>query len=233
MELNVYGRNVKVPDRFREYAEEKVEKFEKLNERVDVIDIKVSKVGNGPQAMTVEITVQGKGPVLRAEAQGSDKFAVFEDAYSKLLERLRRARDRRKIHRGHHRPVSVSEATGSIPVIDGSSGGEVPIEEIVLEKNSDNGEGDAFDAEYPLTDDVPPVEIRRKTFPTEKITVDQAVDRMELVGHDFYLFVDAELDQPAAVYRRKGWTYGVIVLGDDAPPEGLNETRLYKSVPEG
>ena len=89
MELNVYGRNVKVPDRFREYAEEKVEKFEKLNERVDVIDIKVSKVGNGPQAMTVEITVQGKGPVLRAEAQGSDKFAVFEDAYSKLLERLR------------------------------------------------------------------------------------------------------------------------------------------------
>ncbi|WP_030014772.1 MULTISPECIES: ribosome hibernation-promoting factor, HPF/YfiA family [Micrococcales] len=227
MELNVYGRNVKVPDRFREYAEEKVEKFEKLNERVDEIDVKVSKVGNGPQSMTVEITVKGKGPVLRAEAQGTDKFAVFDDAFTKLLERLRRARDRRKIHRGNHRPVSVSEATGSIPVIDGDSGGQVPIEEIVLSQGE--GEDPAYDADYPLSDDVPPVEIRRKTFPTEKITVDQAVDRMELVGHDFYLFVDAELDRPAAVYRRKGWTYGVIVLGDDAPEEGIGETRLYKT----
>ncbi|WP_129359946.1 MULTISPECIES: ribosome hibernation-promoting factor, HPF/YfiA family [Micrococcaceae] len=233
MELNVYGRNVKVPDRFREYAEEKVEKFEKLNDHMDVVDVKVSKVGNGPQAITVEITVHGKGPVLRAEAQGSDKFAVFEDAYAKLLERLRRARDRRKIHRGNHRPQSVSEATGSIPVIDGSSGGQVPIEDIVLEKQPGDDQQDSFDDGYSLADDVSPVEIRRKTFPTEKITVDQAVDRMELVGHDFYLFVDSELDRPAAVYRRKGWTYGVIVLGDDAPPEGLNETRMYKPVTEG
>lgn len=227
MELNVYGRNVKVPDRFRDYAEEKVEKFEKLNDRVDEIDVKVSKVGNGPQSMTVEITVKGRGPVLRAEAQGTDKFAVFDDAFIKLLERLRRARDRRKIHRGNHRPVSVSEATGSIPVIDGDSGGQVPIEQIVL--NQDNSADSAYDSEYPLTDDVPPVEIRRKTFPTEKITIDQAVDRMELVGHDFYLFVDSELDRPAAVYRRKGWTYGVIVLGDDVPAEGIKETRAYHS----
>lgn len=233
MELNVYGRNVKVPERFREYAEEKVEKFEKLGDHVDIIDVKVGKVGNGPQAITVEITVNGKGPVLRAEAQGSDKFAVFEDAYAKLLERLRRARDRRKIHRGKHRPISVSEATGSIPVVDGSSAGQVPIEEIVLEGQSGAAEDEAFDAEYPLTDDVSPVEIRRKTFPTEKMTVDQAVDRMELVGHDFYLFVDSELDKPAAVYRRKGWTYGVIVLGDDAPVEGIQETRAYKPVAEG
>ena len=228
MELNVYGRNIKVPDRMRDYIEEKVEKFEKLNDRVDVIEVKITKVGSGPNAITVEITVNSPGPVLRAEASGPDKFAVFDDAYGKLLERLRRARDRRKIHRGNHRPISVAEATGALPVVseldaerngvvDGSHA-DVPVEEA------------AFDDEYPLSAQITPVEIRRKTFPTEKLTVDQAVDRMELVGHDFYLFVDAEVDRPAAVYRRKGWSYGVITLGDDAPSEGHSETRVYKAL---
>ncbi|WP_373689323.1 ribosome hibernation-promoting factor, HPF/YfiA family [Rothia santali] len=228
VELNVYGRNIKVPSRMRDYIEEKVEKFEKLNDRVDLIEVKVTKVGTGPNAITVEITVNSPGPILRAEASGPDKFAVFDDAYGKLLERLRRARDRRKIHRGNHRPISVSEATGALPVIDapGEQGRivvegtheDLPVEEL------------AFNDDYPLSDDTTPVEIRRKTFPTEKLTVDEAVDRMELVGHDFYLFVDSEVDRPAAVYRRKGWTYGVITLGDDAPAGGKSETRVYKAL---
>ena len=70
MELTVYGRNVKVPERMREYVEEKVEKFEKLNDRVESIDVKVAKVGSGPQSITVEITVHGPGPVLRATDAG-------------------------------------------------------------------------------------------------------------------------------------------------------------------
>lgn len=225
MELNLYGRNVKVPDRMRDYVEEKVEKFEKLNDRVETIDVKVAKVGNGPNSITVEITVSGPGPILRAEATGVDKFAVFDEAYGKLLERLRRARDRRKIHRGHHRPQSVSEATGALPVVDDSAVTRilaadedgVPVEEV------------AFGSDYALTDEVSPVEIRRKVFPADRISVDQAVDRMELLGHDFYLFVDAESERPAAVYRRKGWTYGVITLDDDASPEGESEVLAYQA----
>lgn len=230
MELTVYGRNVKIPERMREYVEEKVEKFEKLNDRVESIDVKVAKVGSGPQSITVEITVHGPGPVLRAEATGADKFAVFDDAYGKLLERLRRARDRRKIRRGHARPQSVSEATGALPVVEAGqqqarielpaeegSAEEVPVEEA------------AFDQDYPLTAEISPVQIRRKTFPAEQLSVDQAVDRMELVGHDFYLFIDEELGRPAAVYRRKGWTYGVITLGEDAPADGTTETRVYQA----
>jgi hypothetical protein len=42
------------------------------------------------------------------------------------------------------------------------------------------------------------------------MTVEEAVDRMELVGHDFFLFIDARTDHPSVVYRRKGWDYGVI-----------------------
>ena len=57
--------------------------------------------------------------------------------------------------------------------------------------------------------------IRKKEFPSERMTVDAAVDQMELVGHDFFLFVDAETDKASVVYRRKGWNYGVIALAED------------------
>ena len=114
MEVNIYGRNIKISDRLREYVEEKVEKFEQLGDNVSDIDVKVTKDGHlGGESIRVEITVVGRGPVLRAEAQGHDKFAVFDETYGKLLERLRRARDRSKLrkHGGKH-PVYVADATG-------------------------------------------------------------------------------------------------------------------------
>jgi hypothetical protein len=60
------------------------------------------------------------------------------------------------------------------------------------------------------------VVIREKVFPAAPMTVDDALYYMELVGHDFYLFIDAESHRPSVVYRRKGWEYGVIGLDDNA-----------------
>ena len=54
--------------------------------------------------------------------------------------------------------------------------------------------------------------IRSKRFPAEALSVEEAVDRMELVGHDFFLFVDAATGEASVVYRRVGWNYGVIAL---------------------
>ena len=54
------------------------------------------------------------------------------------------------------------------------------------------------------------------------MTVDDALYFMELVGHDFYLFVDAETGRPSVVYRRKGWDYGLI---------GLDDARLEEQAP--
>src|SRR5690606_17521335 len=65
-----------------------------------------------------------------------------------------------------------------------------------------------------------PVVIRKKVFAASPMTVDDALYNMELVGHDFYLFIDAETHRPSVVYRRKGWDYGVIGLDehqDDVP----------------
>ena len=119
MELNVQGRNVAVQDRFKEYAQKKSERFAQLGDKVQSIDVKVTQdhANSGHQGLRVEITVIGRGPVVRAEARNSDKFAAFDEAYAKLVEQLRRARDRRKVHRGGtKRPVAVHEATGSLPV---------------------------------------------------------------------------------------------------------------------
>jgi hypothetical protein len=54
--------------------------------------------------------------------------------------------------------------------------------------------------------------VREKIHATTPMALDQALYEMELVGHDFYLFHDKDTDQPSVVYRRRGWSYGVIHL---------------------
>ena len=60
------------------------------------------------------------------------------------------------------------------------------------------------------------------------MTHEDAVDRMELVGHDFFLFIDARTDRPSVVYRRKGWDYGVIGL--ETPPTSSSASRPLAEV---
>ena len=162
----------------------------------------------------------GPGPLVRAEASAADKYAAFDLAYAKLLERVRQAKDRRKVHRGKHRPVSLHEASAdgfaviditpaSVEAINAVATGGIPTVDGV-------GEDEADDS---------PVVIRRKLFPTTTMTAEEAVDHMELVGHDFFLFVDATTDRPSVVYRRKGWNYGVIALEEEPQPAAASGGR--------
>lgn len=216
MDITLTGRNIGITDRFRDYATEKAEKVEHLADRALVLEIKVSRhhEKNGrPGDDRVEMTLVGPGPVIRAESSGSDKYVAFDLAIDKLMERLRRAKDRKKVHRGKHRPVSLHEASA-----DGFSVVDItPARPEVLEKVATgsiplpDGEGAAGD-----DDEYSPVVIRQKVFPSSLMTVDEAVDHMELVGHDFFLFIDAATDRPSVVYRRTGWNYGVISLESEA-----------------
>jgi ribosomal subunit interface protein len=217
----ISGRNLTVSDRFREYAGEKISKIESLGDKVQRVDAKVSKETNARQTgdqLTVEVTVLGRGPVIRAEASAADKFAAFDLAYTKLLERLRRAKDRKKVHHGRHTPKAVREATASLEPASTS-------EPLYVEASQRNDEPQAAPAEsspYDVDNDIPagdsPVLIRRKVFPAASLSLDDAVDNMELVGHDFYLFVDKDTNTPSVVYRRRGWTYGVITLDHECEP---------------
>ena len=102
MEITVNGRNVGVTDRFREYAIEKSEKVAHLAEKAIAFEIKVSrhhetKGSSGDDR--VELTLIGPGPLVRAESAGSDKYVAFDLAMSKLIERIRQSRDRKKVDR--------------------------------------------------------------------------------------------------------------------------------------
>ncbi|WP_415856061.1 ribosome hibernation-promoting factor, HPF/YfiA family [Sinomonas sp. G460-2] len=238
MEFKISGRNLTVSDRFREYATEKLEKIEQLADKVQRVDAKCSKqtsARSGGDQLTVELTVTGRGPVIRAEATAPDKFAAFDLAYGKLLERLRRAKDRRKVHHGKHTPIAVNTATASLPVVSGDT-------PIYAEHAMDVTGSSSSDARspYDVENDIPagdsPVLIRRKVFPAATLSLDDAVDNMELVGHDFYLFIDSETNTPSVVYRRRGWTYGVISLDQACEPgESAVEDRIlaYRSDDEG
>ncbi|KQR52205.1 RNA polymerase subunit sigma-54 [Leifsonia sp. Leaf336] len=218
MDINIVGRNLGITDRFREYATEKADKVAHLAERAISFEIKVSrhneKLGSQNGDDRVELTLVGPRAVVRSEATGTDKYAAFDIALGKLLERVRRAKDRRKVHRGQHRPTSLREAStdgfsavglaaAPVSVLDQVRTGSTPV---VTE------EAQATEAE----EEYSPVVIRQKVFASIPMTVDDALYYMELVGHDFYLFVDQETKRPSVVYRRKGWDYGVIALDDDA-----------------
>lgn len=208
MDVTITGRGVGVPDRFEDYATEKSGKIAKLADRALALEVKLcrhheTRGQSGDDR--VELTLIGPGPLIRAEAGAGDKYAAFDLALEKLLERIRRDKDRKKVHRGQHRPTSLHEA-----VSNGRVGDVTPASVAVLERVA-TGSVPVIEAEAEAAD-WSPVVIRRKVFPAESMTPEEAVDRMELVGHDFFLFVDAHTDRPSVVYRRVGWDYGVISL---------------------
>lgn len=196
MEIVVAGRHTEVLPKYRAHLEQKLAKVEQLAPRAQRIDVLVSHEANPRQSGScerVELTVVDKGPVIRAEACADDRYAALDLALGKLLERLRRSRDRRKDHR-NHTPLT-------------------PVDVRPLEQVPEPAENAApVDGAVETTLGDSPVVIREKVHEALPMTVDDALYEMELVGHDFYLFIDAETAQPAVAYRRRGWSYGVIKL---------------------
>ncbi|MGN6502300.1 MAG: ribosome hibernation-promoting factor, HPF/YfiA family [Pseudolysinimonas sp.] len=210
MDITITGRGVGIPDRFEDYATEKADKVAQLAPKALALEIKVIRhhETNGTTGDDrVELTLIGPGPIVRAEASAGDKYAAFDIALDKMLERIRQAKDRKKVHRGQHRPVSLHEATSNGRVMD-----VVPASADVIEAVSTG----SIPTAEPEEQEWSPVVIRHKVFPAARMTPEDAVDHMELVGHDFFLFIDASSDRPSVVYRRNGWNYGVIGLEESA-----------------
>ncbi len=208
VDIVVTGRHTQITDRFRTHLEEKLSKVPHLLPRVSRIDVVVTHEKAVRNGDAVEITCYAKGPVIRAEACTDDLYASLDIALDKLFERLRRASDRRRVSRtGRRVPESVARATGRLT--DGGSGGSaVATPEDAPVTPAANG---AFGAMGES-----PIEVREKVHASAPMTLEDALNQMELVGHDFYLFHDSDTGQPSVVYRRRGWSYGVIHLKVDA-----------------
>jgi len=223
MEISITGRNVGVTDRFREYAMDKADKVAHLAEKAIAFEIKVTRHHETRGASgddRVELTLIGPGPLVRAESSGSDKYVAFDLAMAKLVERVRQAKDRKKVHRGQHRPTSLREASSDgFSVVDITPAAPQVLESVRTGAVPVQAAGElAEDVEEPYC----PVVIRKKVFEATPMSVDDALYMMELVGHDFYLFIDSETHRPSVVYRRKGWDYGVIGLDENA--DNVNAT---------
>jgi ribosomal subunit interface protein len=217
------GRHTDVLDRFRRHATAKLSKIAKLDAKAMRIDVEVCAEHNPRQSQQrerVELTISSRGPVIRAEAAAEDRYAALDLALSKLESRLRRVCDRRKGRHGGHAAVRVIDLPAAADALAGQPGplpGE-PLAAALREAGTAQGSGEAPDDIVP--DDVVPVEmegngplvVRAKHHVARPMSIDQALFEMELVGHDFFLFRDAEDGRPSVVYRRRGYQYGVIRL---------------------
>ena len=201
MDVVVNARHCEVSDRFRSHVEEKLARLEKHDHRIIRVQVEVEKERNPRQhdrAVRVELTALSKGPVIRAEAAAEDKMGALDLAVDKMAAQMRRAADRRRVHHGRHTPVSVGEALADVATPEAG----IDDDGVVIERQV---------GPITVTGDGPLV-VREKSHPASPMTLDQALYEMELVGHDFYLFVDKDSERPAVVYRRKGYDYGVISL---------------------
>jgi ribosomal subunit interface protein len=221
VDIVITGRHTDVSEKFRRLAEEKLSKVGPLAPKAQRADVELSHERNPRQSSTaekVEITVRGKGPVIRAEACADDPYAALDIAFGKLLERMRRTRDRRKVHHGRQTPPSLRLSAVEAAALEPVAGDAVRANGLL---NGASGLSEHEAAPHADEAEASPVVIRSKDHHAQPMTVDQALYEMEMVGHDFYLFVDVECGRPSVVYRRHGWEYGVIRLSVDQSVEAL------------
>ena len=201
MDVVVSSRNCEVSDRFREHVEDKLSRLEKHNHRIIRVEVLLEKEARPREperTVRVELTAKSKGPIVRAEASAEDKMAALDLALDKMAAQMRRAADRRKVHRGQHKPESLGEAMARSAPAPTESDDEENVAERKVGPVTVTGDG--------------PLVVREKSHAAAPMTLEQALYEMELVGHDFYLFVDKESERPSVVYRRRGYDYGVISL---------------------
>ncbi len=204
MDIVLNSRHCELSDKFREHVEEKLARLEKHDHRVIRVEVEVDKERNPRQsdrAVRVELTAFTKGPVVRAEAAAEDKLAALDLALDRMATQMRRAADRKRVHRGRHTPVSVGKALAGVeptPQDLGAATAEPGAPTTQVGPITVMGDG--------------PLVVREKSHPASPMTLEQALYEMELVGHDFFLFLDKESERPSVVYRRRGYDYGVITL---------------------
>jgi ribosomal subunit interface protein len=200
--VQVTGRNVEVPDHYRVYVGQKLVRAERIDNTIRRFDVELEHEKNRRQRKNcqhVEITAYGDGPIVRGEGCADTFYGAFEAAVHKLESRLRRGKDRRKVHYGDKTPVSVRQ--GGVATL--------PVELVDAFTPAAAGQP----VEQPAPEDHEPGRIVRvKEHPAKPMGVDDALYEMELVGHDFFLFHDKETDRPTVVYRRHAYDYGVIRL---------------------
>jgi putative sigma-54 modulation protein len=185
VEITVSGRHVEVPAALRAAAVEKIGRLEKYLDGIERADVHFTAENQRRpgSASMCEVTLQGNGHIVRAKALAPDRYAAIDGAVDKLEHQLHRLKSRLVAkHHGNHKGAKARVAAGP-------------------DQDEDEAEGAAAG--------LPPV-VKRKRFVLKPMTEEEAVLQMELLGHQFFFFNDADSGGPAVVYRRDDGDIGLI-----------------------
>jgi putative sigma-54 modulation protein len=181
LEVEIYGRNMEVTERIEDYVTTKVSKLDRYLQGIDEARVDVAYVKSARSAadrQVAQITVRGKGFILRSEERADDIFSAFDTALEKMQRRIERYKGKRNRGRG-----------------DGRSAAEVVPEEIYEEESNELG----------------PVIARRKRFFLVPMSEFEALEQMDLLGHElFFVFYNANTNAVNVLYKRRDGTYGLI-----------------------
>ena len=179
-ELNIQTRNMEVTDRINEYIEKKTNKLDKFLPAIEETRVELEHEKSARSAAdrhVAQITIRGKGLLLRSEERADDIFAAFDTALDKMQRQIDRYKGKRYRGRGDGR-----SAADVAPMLEDDVEEE---QELVLS--------------------------RRKKFTLIPMNEAEALEQMQLLGHDnFFIFFDADANSIKVLYRRRNGTYGLI-----------------------
>jgi putative sigma-54 modulation protein len=199
VELQIRTNGTKVTTGMREFIDRKMAKLDRLADHVvdAQLELRTEQTRTGSEVTTAQLTLQTGRHVLRAEERDVEPAKAIDAAIDKLIRQVRKFNDKRN-NRKRRTPVSdlVTAAVGAPEAADAS----LP-EDFAFASPLDESEDE--------DDEASPI-VRTKRFPMKPMPIEEAIDQMELVGHDFFFFKNTEGDQLNVLYRRRDGSYGIL-----------------------
>jgi putative sigma-54 modulation protein len=201
MKLVIQGKNIEITDAIRDYVHQKIERavshFQAMTTEVDV-HLSVARNPRINPNQTAEVTIYANGTVVRAEESSENLYASIDLVADKIARQLRKYKEKR--HEKNHAPIKAAEVLNEAPVTSDLISDRAP----------------------ELPDEV----VRTKYFAMPPMTVKEALEQLELVDHDFYMFCNAETGEINVIYERNHGGYGVI---QPRQPNGNNSKNGAKA----
>ncbi|NPV68206.1 MAG: ribosome-associated translation inhibitor RaiA [Anaerolineae bacterium] len=188
MEVQITARNVEISPRLREHVEKKVSKLDRyLPNIIDArVDLTAERQKKGGERAVAQLTVRDRrGTILRVEDKSqADLFAAVDVALDKMYRRIRTYKGKRRRRSGERFAELEPELAAAEPVPGETS------------------------ADY--DEDEKAVIVRHKVINVTPMTEEEAVEQMELLGHDFFVFLNQETDEINVAYLREDGNYGIL-----------------------
>jgi putative sigma-54 modulation protein len=193
MDVTVRGRNIEVSEQLRAAAEEKVVRVGRLLQGMDQAEVHFSEEKNPriSEKEVCELVMAGHGHIVRAKAASSDAFTALDQAVGKLEHQLAKLKGK-LLSRSHPRR---HESVNSVKADEDDTGD--------TEDTQDTGDPNDPEARLPRI-------VKTKHFAIKPMTPEEAALQMDLLGHDFYFFTNADTERAALVYRRNDGDVGLI-----------------------